>query len=163
MEIDPTNPYGVDRILYERLGQVTVHWTQVEMILGEFLSYLVEGNAGSLYVITQNVAGSTVSDWCRVLCEMRFQDGPTRKALKEMFLEADDARKQRNIYIHGLWRKGPEPKTALVRTVRWDRAEVLKDELVTVGDLESLLRRSDELFLTLHGIGVRLGFRKAQS
>ncbi len=162
MADDPNNPFDIDRILYDRLGQVTVHWTQVEMILGEFLSFLVQGNPGLLYVITQNVAGSTITDWCRVLCEMRIEPDGWRKELKELFVELDDARKQRNVYIHGLWKKGPEPATALVRTVRWERREVLKDELVTVGDLESLLERTNELFATLLQVGLRMGFRKAK-
>ena len=154
------DPLGIDPTLYEALGRAIARWSYVEHILAEFLSFLVQGDPGRMYVITQNVAGSTITDWARVLSRMTFKHEETLEAFKRLFTSIDDARSERNAYVHGLWKVGPEPGTATVTTVRWERKEVIKMELVTQGDLAGLLERANEIHEELALLGFKLGFRQ---
>jgi hypothetical protein len=75
----------------------------------------------------------------------------TQARLALLFTRINQARSERNTYVHGLWTAGPEPRTADVMTIKWERAELMKRELVTQSDLEGLLTEIGE-------IHVKLGF-----
>jgi hypothetical protein len=45
------------------LGKVISRWAYIDYLLGEFVAFLVEGKPALMYVITNNVSGSTLSDW----------------------------------------------------------------------------------------------------
>jgi hypothetical protein len=156
--IQTPDPLGVDPALYEALGRVIARWSYVEQILAEFLSFLVQGEPGRMYVIIQNIAGSTITDWARVLSRMTFTNEETLDNLKRLFTSIDETRSERNAYVHGLWKAGPEPLTATVTTVRWERNEVIKMELVTQDDLTTLLERTSEIYAEIAFLGGKLGF-----
>jgi hypothetical protein len=145
-----------------RIGRVSVRWSFVEALEGEFLSHLLAADPGGMYVITQNVAGSTITGWLRVLCKMRYTHATSLDRLNDLFNRIDEARGERNSYIHGLWQNGPDSGACVVQTVRWDRAEVVKQEVVTLADLDDLIGRINEIFLELAQLGRNLGFHKGR-
>jgi hypothetical protein len=76
-------------------------------------------------------------------------------------VEADrikTASEDRNAYVHGVWQNGPEPKTATVQTVRLNRAEIVRDELVTCADLTDLAAEIEDITQELRELARRLGF-----
>jgi hypothetical protein len=128
------------------------------MLCGDFLAFMVEGNASFMHVVTKNVSGSTVVDWLRTLAPVRFTDPQTQASLNDLFSRIDQLRAQRNAYVHGIWAAGREPATAMVMTIRWERAEVLRDELVTPEDLSALLEEIHDVYRELVFLGDKLGF-----
>lgn len=155
--MEPSVPI-IDTQLMTMLGRVVTTWSLVEGYTTELVAFLLEADPGSFYVVSRNVANATVTDWARTLATMRFDNDNTREKLAALLSSADEARAERNIYVHGLWKPGPEPQTALVQTVRWDRREVVKYELVTLSDLEELLERIANIVGELRFVGRRLGF-----
>ncbi len=61
-----------------------------------------------------------------------------------MLDSADQIRAERNILVHGLWKEGHESGTAIITTIRLDRAELIKEEFWTEADLNDLIERSTE-------------------
>ena len=73
-----------------------------------------------------------------------------------LLTEIDDVRAERNALAHGLWY--PSPETAQAQTVRWDRTEVIKTTVVTIGDLDDLLRRIEDIVRKLRVLAGQFGF-----
>lgn len=142
----------------QSLGAVVMEWARVEALVGEFLSYLLKADPGAMYVLNQEVGCGTQIKWIRVLAYDRFTNDNTRANLKILFDRLDAARGERNAYVHGIWIDGPEPNTAIVQTVKVDRAEMIRDELVTVSDLDDLFSEIRSVALELHQISEALGF-----
>lgn len=59
--------------------------------------------------------------------------------------------------------RGTSKGSAKVQTVRWERSEVIKVELVTVRDLKELAADIDEAGQALAALGRQLGFPKMPS
>ena len=110
-----------------------------------------------MHIVTQNVSGATITDWLRTLCDIRFTHEASRKALKELLRIIDETRSERNALVHGIWHPGPIPQTALVNSLRLDRRELMKDELVTIADLDELIHRIDTIVAELTTVGKNLG------
>src|SRR5262249_52357422 len=102
---------------------------------------------------------STLTGWLRTLAALRFNEADKQRMLG-LLTQIDEARAERNAYAHGLWVPGPEPQTAVVSTIRWERAEVMKQELVTKADLNGLLEEIEEVYRALVAIAHHLGFHK---
>lgn len=151
-EIDPT--------LLEKLGRICIRWAIVEELCNSFLAVAASADRAFLRVITQNVSNATVVDWLRVLSDARFADERSRKDLAELFRVIDEIRGQRNELVHGIWHRGREPGTALVHTLRMDRAQLIQDKLVTVADLDDLLGHIETLGAQLARLGEHLGFTR---
>jgi len=100
-----------------------------------------------MFIITQNVSASTVSDWIRILTPLHVSDPNTQASLLTLLATVNEIRAERNALVHGLWREGPEPNTAIIQTIRLDRAEIIKDEFATAADLNDLIQRSTEALI----------------
>lgn len=155
------DPLGIAPRLYTLLGQAVTRWSYVEAEMNNLLAYLLHADAGSMYVVTQSVAAATVSNWTRVMSEVHFRNHPyIVEDLHKLLAEIDEIRAERNTYVHGIWSAESED-AALVMTMRWERSEVSKDELVTEADLTSLLERTTEVYEALVRFGVQIGYRPA--
>jgi hypothetical protein len=145
----------VEPDLMAGLGTVIAQWAYVDQLMGEFLSFLVEGNPALMYVITNNVSASTISDWIRTLLRVKY-DGEDPE-VTTLLSSVDGLRRERNALAHGLW--SPHvPGAAQVQTIRWERREVIKIDLVTVDDLRELAHDIDEAGRGLARLGQRYGF-----
>lgn len=153
MSDSPPNPLAIDSTLLQELGRIIVYWAYLEDEVSQLLARLLGAQAGRIYVVTKTVSAASAASWTRLLSDIEFQHEPQNLAvLRELFADIDDARADRNAYMHGLWHVGPEPNTAIVTTVRWDRPEIIKHELVTLHDLQALATRAGELKLELDRI-----------
>ena len=139
------------------LGTIIARWAYVEQLLGEFLSFLVQGNPALMYVITNNVSGSTIAYWIRTLLIARYAGDEPPKEITDLLASVEELRRDRNALVHGLWSPhGTE--AAEVQTIRWERREVVKVELVTQADLEQLAQDIDDAIDALAALGKRYGF-----
>lgn len=152
-----------DKEIYERIGMVASEWSWVESLLGEFLSNLCRADPGAMYVITQSVSTATITDWLKTLIQIKFEDDNSRKVVLDLLNEIDTTRGERNTVVHGLWRGHGTPGFAWVRTARWDRSEVVKEELWSNADLDDLVVDIQQKALDLGKIGVQLGFCKIKT
>jgi hypothetical protein len=125
--------------------------------MGEFLSFLVKGNPALMYVITNNVSGSTIANWIRTLLVVLHGDEELPKDITDLIATIDELRHERNALVHGLW-SPHAPAVAEVQTIRWERREVIKIELVTKADLEHLAHDIDDAIGALAALGRRYGF-----
>jgi hypothetical protein len=154
---------NIDPALTRALGVIVQHWAYVEHMEEGLLAYLIKADPGLALVVTKNVSGSTLTDWIRTMVEVRFEDESTRSNFHKLLSRIDAARAERNIYVHGLWTKGDPPSLAVVTTVKWDRSEVLRDEVIGSDDLHSLLEEIDQIYRQLLIIGNNLGFHPLPS
>jgi len=139
-----TNSYNITIDLLARLGLIVTRCAWIDEIISDILTKLIEAHRAPMYVITQNVSASTVSDWLRTLGPLHLKDPALQEQLRSTLALADDVRRERNALAHGLWRDGPEPNTATIQTIRLDRVEIIKEELCTVADLDDLIERCTE-------------------
>ncbi len=130
-------PQSLDQKILASLGLVVVQSATLDGFQQEFLSWLLQAHSTSMYVLTQSVSVSTQSTWSRTLIEFGLGEPHKTEALAILSM-ADEIRQDRNALVHGLWEVGPEPETALVSTVRLDRPETVRKELVTLADLDQL-------------------------
>lgn len=153
-----SEPFHLPPEITQGLGDIVIAWARVESLTAEFLSFLLQADHGSMYVLNQDIAGGTQMKWIRTLAGSRFTNQNTLDNLTILFDRIDRTRGERNVYVHGVWGPGPEPGTATVQTVKLDRSEWIRTELVTPPDLKELFDEiasiSDELF----AIGKSLGF-----
>jgi hypothetical protein len=150
-------PPHADAALMTGLGTVIARWAYVDQLMGEFLSFLAQGNPALMYVITNNVSGSTIADWIRTLLVARYSGEEPPKEITDLLTSIDDIRRERNALVHGLW-SPHAPDVAEVQTIRWERREIVKIELVTKADLEHLVHDIDDAIDALAALGKRYGF-----
>jgi hypothetical protein len=155
MSVATDYPAVVEADLMTGLGTIVARWAYVDQLMGEFLSFLVEGNSALMYVITNNVSANTVSDWIRTLLRVQY-DGEDPDVIS-LLTRVDELRRDRNTLVHGLWLPHV-PGAAQVQTIRWERSEVIKIEIVTVRDLEHLAHEIDDVGKELASLGQRYGF-----
>lgn len=144
--------------MYEYLGRICASWSIVETHLGALLAFMMESNPSYMFVITESVAGATITNWVRILCETQITDHSIKTKMQSLLKEVTDIRSERNSLVHGLWEAGPETDTALVQTVRMDRNEILKEVLFTPADFDEILDRIHRVGVTFDRIGRQLGY-----
>jgi hypothetical protein len=149
--------------IYERVGRIAAEWSWVEMLLGETLSHFCHADPGSMYVITQNVSAATVTDWLRTLVQIKVKEDTSAKIILDLLTEIDAARAERNTVVHGVWRAHEEPGFGWVQTFRWERSEVVKNELWSLADLDAVAEDLMRLQLMLGNLGIKLGFLKPKT
>jgi hypothetical protein len=154
-------PFALPAEITQGLGEIVIAWSRVEALLAEFLSYLLQADPGSMYVLNQDIAGSTQLKWIRTLAQ-KFTNENTQKGLATLFDRIDKVRGERNVYIHGVWGPGPEEGTAIVQTVKLDRAEWVRTELVTGPDLKEVFEDIKSVSDELSVIAKQLGFLKGR-
>lgn len=150
----------LDEGLLAGLGLIVVQCSVLDGFLQEYVSYLLRANRTSMYIVTQSVSISTQSTWARVLTQDYLREPHKTEAL-EILAASDEVRAERNTLVHGLWERGAEPATALVQTVRLDRAEIIRNELVTHSDLNELSRHIMETTERFAALAEKLGFAQA--
>jgi hypothetical protein len=137
------------------LGDIVVVWARIEALIAELLSVLLKADHGAMYVLNQDIASGTQMKWIKTLSATQF-NANTLANLQILFDRIDAARGERNAYIHGVWADGVEPGTARVQTVKLDRAEIVREELVTAPDLNDLIGEiesvGDELYAVLKSL-----------
>lgn len=148
----------LDPPLLQALGKIVYHWAYVEMLEGAFLAHLLNADQGLTHVVTQNVSGATLTDWLRTLVQIRFKDDETRARISDLLSRIDTARGERNAFVHGLWTQGDDRSLAEVTTIKWDRAEVMRHEVVSANDLDGFVEEIGEIYTELLRIGDVLGF-----
>jgi hypothetical protein len=158
MEFPESRKFELPSDIRLALGDIVMAWSRVEALIAEFLSFLLKADHGAMYVLNQDIASGTQMKWVKTLAADRFTHPNTQANLKILFDRIDGARGERNAYIHGVWAPGLEPGTARVQTVKLDRAEVIREDLVTAPDLNDLFSDiesvSDELYAVLKKLGV---------
>lgn len=165
-DVDMPNPIlgaaTVSDDFYQRIGRIAVEWSWVEHLCSDLLAHFCSADPGAMYVITQNVSNSTVTDWLRTIGHIKLSQPDASEALKELLLEVDAARTERNTIVHGTWLGHTEDGFAIVNTFKWERAEVSKDELYSIADLDDLIDQMEGLQLALANFGIQMGFFKGQ-
>ena len=156
--IEPKKDREIEPELLYALGQVVVSWSAIEAIIAEFLSFMLAANPAHMYVLNQTTSVEMQSKWIRTLIEIRVPDQSDKDELENLFKEFDEVRRDRNAIVHGLWSTRCEPGAVLVQTMRLDRAEIAREELVTRADLDELIDRIGELRAEFSRIGKFCGF-----
>jgi hypothetical protein len=146
----------------QRIGRIAVEWSWIEMLLGEMLAHFCRADHGSMYVITQSVSGSTITDWLRTLAQIKVKDDAGRKVITDLLAEVDTARSERNTYVHGIWNGHEECSLATVQTFKWDRAEVAQTAVCSIPDLDDVIAHLESVQLMLGNLGLRMGFLRAE-
>lgn len=131
----------IEAELLQKLGKLITSWAVVDQYIAHLFIGMVEGEPGSMYVVTENVSYNTISDWIGTLLDARsIEPAEYANKIREALQEASELRGQRNALVHGLWSTGhSEPGSVMVQTIRLERAEVVKGELVTGADLDELI------------------------
>lgn len=134
--------------ILQRLGALIVASALIETSLSNLFTRLSEGEFGLMHIVTANVSQSTLSGWIRTLLDVRPSESEDFKnEIRDILIEADEIRAERNALVHGLWStENCEPGSVIVQTVRLDRAEIVKGEVVTAADLDELIDRIKELW-----------------
>jgi hypothetical protein len=149
----------VDPELLIRLGKVVILGAQVESWLSMLLGTLMGADLGGSSIVTNTLSISAQIKCIRGLLGVHAHKEPATKDVSGLLDRADEIRQERNELIHGLWNaQGCELKTALVNTTNLDRAEIIRDRLVTVPDLDELIAEIEEWIRDYATLGVRIGF-----
>jgi hypothetical protein len=148
----------IDPALLEGLGRVVYQWAFVEAVEGMMLAFLVQANWELSQVVTARVSGSTMTGWIRTLVPVRFTDPTTQDRILDLLTRIDEARAERNAFVHGMWTPGNVPHTAFVTSIRWDRREVMVNRVVGADDLHSLAETIGEIYEELVWLGRQAGF-----
>jgi len=160
MEISSAIPPGraIHPKLLIELGCITIASAQIEGLLLQFLIYMMAvGHEDGMHVISENTPVSRLLQWVRLVAEQRFEPEAYNK-LKVLFDRTQDAIAERNTYVHGLWKNGPDAETALIQTIKMNREFPLKWELATFADLRELLIELEYIAQELHAVGVECGY-----
>jgi hypothetical protein len=151
-------PFDLPADITRRIGEIVIAWARVEALIAEFFSFLLRADQGAMYVLNQDLASGTQLKWIRILANYRFTHESTRERLTFLFDRIDRVRAERNVYIHGVWGPGPVHGSAIVQTVKLDRAEWIRTELVTGADLEDIFIEIKAVSAELYMVGKTLGF-----
>jgi hypothetical protein len=160
MEISSAIPPGraIHPKLLIELGCITIASAQIEGLLMQFLIFMMAvGHEDGMHVIAENTPISRLLQWVRTIAEQRFETKVYDK-LKVLFDRIQDGITERNTYVHGLWKLGPEAETAMVQTIKMNREFPLKWELATFADLRELLIELEYIAQELHAVGVECGY-----
>ncbi len=156
MEFPKATRFSLPPDITAALGNIVIVWARVEALIAEFLSYLLSADPGAMYVLNQDIASGTQMKWIKTLAQAQFTNAHTLANLQILFERIDCARGERNTYVHGIWTPGSDRTSAFVQTVKLDRAELVRQELVTAPDLNDLLSEiesiGDELYAVLKSL-----------
>jgi hypothetical protein len=156
-ELPPAEPLDSD--LAAALGQIVYRWSALEYWISLLLTTLLKADHGAMMIVTGNISISVQSKWIRGLLSGREREGEQAARVIGLLDRADDLRSERNEFVHGIWdTTGCEPKTAEVQTVNLERTEVIRSRLVTVHDLDELVRDINEWIADYVKLGRELGF-----
>jgi hypothetical protein len=155
LEDDPVDPE-----LLLRLGKIVILGSQFESWLSLLLATLIKADLGGSNIVTNTLSVSAKIKCIRGLLSVRANEEAAATAKVTQLLDrADLIRTDRNELIHGEWNAtGCEPKTALINTISLERAEIIRDRLITIPDLEELIAEIEEWIRDYVALGVENGF-----
>ncbi len=139
-------PLPISDELTAGVGRVVIHFAYLESFVDKLTGQLIGASPSLFQFVAQDVSNASKLGWIRQLLKQMFVGQVGHAHMIEMLDRIDDARRQRNSLMHGLWREGSEGNVALVQTIRTDRAIPIQHEVITVADLADLLK--DILTLT---------------
>lgn len=148
----------IDSDLTKRLGQIVINWGVIEAWLGHLLGTLIDADPGGANVLTNEMGAAGVIRAIKNCIALSEPKMPDLKLVRALIEEADDLRQERNVFVHGIWEPGPEPKTALVQTTGWQRSEIVRELLVTPTELDQLLADFDDWIRDFVTLGIQFGF-----
>lgn len=154
MTDDPPGP--VESELLAAFGSVIHRWAYIESMQGQLLAYLLDANQALMQVVSANVSASTVTDWIRILLSAKYHEGPELERATSLLTVIDDLRSRRNALVHGLW-EPHVPGAAKVQTIRWERSEIIKHEVVTLADLNDLVAEIGDALRALADLTNHIG------
>jgi hypothetical protein len=140
------------------LGGIVMLWAYVDEWLGALAGHLLEANPALFHIVSNNVSASTVTDWLRTLLHAHAHPDGADRADLDLLTVIDGLRAERNALMHGLWQPGIEPGIWTVQTIRLERAEIIKKEVVTFADLEELKVAITEAKEAVEALGRRFGY-----
>ncbi|UPJ52490.1 hypothetical protein IVB30_14740 [Bradyrhizobium sp. 200] len=150
---------SVDPELLQRLGKIVILWASVESWIAFLLGTLMNADLGASGYLTNNVSSALQIKCIRALLSVHAHKEPATKGVIDLLDRADELRSERNELVHGLWHTmGCAPKTALVNTTNLDRAEIIRDRLITVSDLDQLVDDIETWVKDYATLGARIGF-----
>jgi hypothetical protein len=150
---------AIDPALLIRLGQVVVLWSSLESWIALLLGTLMGADLGASSFITSSTSVALHTKCIRALLGVHAHKEPATEEVSRLLDRADELRSERNELVHGLWNaKDCDPKTAIVNTVSLDRAEIIKDRLVTIGDLDELIEHIEAWIKDYAILGAKIGF-----
>lgn len=154
------NENPIDPELLVRLGKVVTLWASVESWVAMLLGTLMGADLGASSIVTNIVSNSTQVKCIRGLLSVKAHKEPEATAKVIALLDrVDDMRAERNELVHGLWTAtASSPGVAMVNTANLDRAELIRDRLVTVADLDALVEHIKEWIADYATLGVEFGF-----
>lgn len=143
--------------LMETFGRFVTQWSILDRLIG--YAFVSVAKADSVYslVFTQSIMASTIQGWLRTTANLHYAQHPDLAAFNEVLVEIDELRADRNALVHGLWKRGVEPNTAIVQTIRLERSEIVKSELLTVADVEQLVSDTINLIARFNDLARRMG------
>ncbi len=149
----------IDPELLQRLGKVITLCASVESWVSMLLGTLLNADLGASSYLTNSVSDALQIKCIRALLGVHAHKEPATKDVVDLLDRADEMRSERNELVHGLWHtKGCAPKTALINTTNLDRAEIIRDRLVTVSDLDQLIEDIETWIKDYATLGAKIGF-----
>jgi hypothetical protein len=124
------------------------------------LGTLMGADLGGSSIVTNVVSNSTQIKCIRGLLSVSADREPEATAKVAALLDRlDDMRIERNELVHGIWTaEKSSPGVAMIHTSNLDRAEVMRDRLVTVADLDALVEHLEEWIIDYATLGAQFGF-----
>jgi hypothetical protein len=149
----------IDPELLWRLGKIVTLWASVESWIAMLLGTLMNADLGASSYLTNNVSNALQIKCVRALLSVHARKEPATKDVVDLLDRADEIRTERNELLHGIWDATDcEPKTALINSANLDRAEIIRDRLVTVPDLDRLIQDIERWISDYATLGVQIGF-----
>lgn len=138
--------------LLQRLGLLIVRFSLIENWVSDLFVKMVEGERGSMYVVTENVSQSTITGWIRTLLYSSNTHPDEVKEICDVLNDIDELRAERNALVHGMWITSGPNHSAIVQTVRLERKAPVQETVVTAADLDDLICRCVEVATELKKI-----------
>jgi hypothetical protein len=151
--------FDIDPELTRRLGQIVIRWSALEAWISALVAATVGADPGPMQTITGTSGIKTQMDWIRNIISVHIDKEPELQEIVDLLARADELRADRNAIVHGIWDStGCELGTAQVQTVRIERREIIRSELVTISDLDQLLIEINEWIAGYTELGRKFGF-----
>jgi hypothetical protein len=149
----------VDQELLWRLGKIVTLWASVDSWLAMLHGTLLGADLGATSYVTNSISDALQIKCIRALLAVHAHKEPATVQVTDLLDRADEMRIERNELVHGIWNgKGCESGTAIVNTVNLDRAEIIRDRLVTIADLNELIEHIEQWITDYATLGAAIGF-----
>jgi hypothetical protein len=149
----------VEPELLQRLGLLVIRWAVIENWMSELFIFMMKGTPGLMYVVTESISQSTITEWIRTLLGVVQTPADIERELLDILNDVKELRGERNALVHGIWSTDCPPHSAIVQTVKLDRREMVRDQVVTAADIDDLISRTLEIHVRMVAIAKAVGMR----